>query len=137
MTSSVLKFLNGAYHITEQEYPIFFLVGINKIYTKTDLMEFEHSQEVDPLNAKLPKISVRFGIDNTSDEYNPNNEAGMSKYLMERQEIRTRYGYKLGDSIEWIDGGVFYLSEWEAPQNGISLLISKLVTFWNLCVLLT
>jgi hypothetical protein len=95
-------------------------VGINKIYTKTDLMEFEHSQEVDPLNAKLPKISVRFAIDNTSDEYNPNNEAGMSKYLMERQEIRTRYGYKLGDSIEWIDGGVFYLSEWEAPQNGIS-----------------
>ncbi|NLP33481.1 MAG: hypothetical protein GX353_10095 [Oligella ureolytica] len=95
-------------------------VGINKIYTKTDLMEFEHLQEVDPLNAKLPKMSVRFGIDNTSDEYNPNNEAGMSKYLMERQEIRTRYGYKLGDSIEWIDGGVFYLSEWEAPQNGIS-----------------
>jgi len=95
-------------------------IGINRIYTKTDLLEFEHLQEVDPLNAKLPKISVRFGIDNTSDEYNPNNEAGMSKYLMERQEIRTRYGYKLGDSIEWIDGGVFYLSEWEAPQNGIS-----------------
>lgn len=95
-------------------------VGINKIYTKTDLMEFEHSQEVDPLNSKLPKTSIRFGIDNTSDEYNPNNEAGMSKYLMERQEIRTRYGYKLGDFIEWIDGGVFYLSEWEAPQNGIS-----------------
>lgn len=95
-------------------------IGVNRIYTKTDLMEFEHLQEVDPLNAKLPKISVRFGIDNTSDEYNPNNEAGMSKYLMERQEIRTRYGYKLGDSIEWIDGGVFYLSEWEAPQNGIS-----------------
>lgn len=95
-------------------------IGINRIYTKTDLMEFEHLQEVDPLNAKLPKMSVRFAIDNTSDEYNPNNEAGMSKYLMERQEIRTRYGYKLGDSIEWIDGGVFYLSEWEAPQNGIS-----------------
>jgi len=95
-------------------------IGINRIYTKTDLLEFEHLQEVDPLNAKLPKISIRFRIDNTSDEYNPNNETGMSKYLMERQEIRTRYGYKLGDSIEWIDGGVFYLSEWEAPQNGIS-----------------
>ena len=94
-------------------------VGINKIYTKTDLMEFEHLQEVDPLNAKLPKISVRFGIDNTSDEYNPNNEAGMSKYLMERQEIRTRYGYKIGGSVEWIKGGVFYLSEWDAPQNGM------------------
>jgi len=94
-------------------------VGINKIYTKTDLMEFEHLQEVDPLNAKLPKISVRFGIDNTSNEYNPNNEAGMSKYLMERQEIRTRYGYKIGGSVEWIKGGVFYLSEWDAPQNGM------------------
>lgn len=95
-------------------------VGINKVYYKTDLMSFEHTQEVDPLATKLPKIAVKFEIDNTSDDYNPVNLNGQSKYIMERQEIRTRYGYKIGDTVEWIDGGVFYMSAWDAPQNGMS-----------------
>ena len=38
---------------------------------------------------------------------------------MERQEITVKYGFKIGDSIEWLDCGVFYLSQWSAPQNGL------------------
>jgi hypothetical protein len=60
----------------------------------------------------------------------------MSKYMMERQQVSTRYGFKLDnaqdsqtggatdtnttDNIEWIRGGTYYLSQWSAPQNGIS-----------------
>src|SRR5690606_3509670 len=50
---------------------------------------------------------------------NPDNQAGISKYLAERQEIQVRYGYKIGSGIEWIPGGTFYLSGWDAPQNGL------------------
>ena len=40
---------------------------------------------------------------------------------MERQEIKSRYGLRLEDgSIEWINGGTFYLSEWYAKQNGMT-----------------
>ena len=95
-------------------------VGINKVYSKQDVMTYSHSQTVDPLSAALPKAEITFGIDNTSNDYDPNNITGMSKYLMERQEIRTRYGYQFGGVKEWIPGGVFYLSEWESPQNGLN-----------------
>jgi hypothetical protein len=66
-------------------------------------------------------MEISFSIDNVNGEYNPYNTQGMAKYLMERQEVKTRYGLKLNDgSVEWIDGGTFYLSEWQAKQNGIT-----------------
>jgi hypothetical protein len=40
---------------------------------------------------------------------------------MERQEVKTRYGFKVNDeTTEWIEGGIFYLSSWDAPQNGMT-----------------
>ena len=40
---------------------------------------------------------------------------------MERQEVKSRYGLRLDDgSIEWINGGTFYMSEWYAKQNGLT-----------------
>ena len=34
--------------------------------------------------------------------------------------MRVKYGLKLNDdTIEYIPAGVFYLSEWESPQNGL------------------
>ena len=44
----------------------------------------------------------------------------LAKYMIERQKIQTRYGFRLGDEVAWIPGGVYYLSEWSAPQNGLS-----------------
>ena len=124
-------------------------LGNTITYEKGDLFgTFTHSQEVDPLSAKMPKISLKFGVNNVDDSYNPYNQAGISKYLVERQEIQVRYGYRIqsgvkwfmledltwgdieGESwgglatydegeIEWIPGGTFYLSGWDAPQNGL------------------
>lgn len=96
------------------------LIGIEKIYTKAQLMAYEHSMEVDPLSASLPKAEIKFEISNLNGEYNPDNPTGAEKYLMERQAVKARYGYKLGDTVEWIDAGTFYTSEWETPQNGIT-----------------
>ena len=96
-------------------------VGVRRVYSKTDLLSYSHNQTVDPISTSLPKMEIKFSIDNSDDSYNPYNPNGLSKYLMERQEIKTRYGLKLNDNtIEWIKGGSFYLSEWYAKQNGIS-----------------
>ena len=95
-------------------------IGMSKKYSKKELFSFSHSQTADPISTELPKSDISFSIDNTDNSYNPQNEKGLSKYLIERQEIKTRYGYKMDDgSIEWIDGGIFYLSEWDAEQNGM------------------
>lgn len=97
------------------------LVGMNKVYSKTELFNYTHSQSVDPLSTSLPKTEINFSIDNVDGEYNPYNEEGMAKYLMARQEVKARYGLKLNDgSVEWIKGGTFYLSEWYAKQNGLT-----------------
>lgn len=96
------------------------VIGIDKSYTKNDLFSYGHSQSVNPLSTELPKIEVNFSISNIDNSYNPHNAQGLSKYLMERQEIKVRYGYKINDKTEWIDGGRVYLSEWDAPQDGMT-----------------
>ena len=97
-----------------------FLPGAIKTYSKTELFSFEHSQEVDPISASLPKSEISFSIDNSNNEYNPNNLDSMAKYLVERQEVKARYGYKVDGEAEWIDCGTFYMSEWDAPQSGMT-----------------
>ena len=95
-------------------------LGLSVTYEKGELFgTFTHSQEVDPLSATMPKMSLKFSINNVDDSYNPYNQAGISKYLAERQEIQVRYGYRTRRGIEWIPGGTFYLSGWDAPQNGL------------------
>jgi hypothetical protein len=97
------------------------LVGLNKVYGKSTLFDYSHNQTVDPVSTSLPKFEIKFSIDNVEGEYNPHNPQGLAKYLMERQEVKARYGLKMDDgSVEWIDGGTFYLSEWYAKQNGMT-----------------
>lgn len=96
------------------------LIGIEKIYSNPDIMQFSHTMLVDPLSADLPKAEIKFQIKNINGEYNPDNPTGAEKYLMERQSVQTRFGYKLNGAVEWIKAGTFYTSEWETPQNGIT-----------------
>jgi hypothetical protein len=95
-------------------------VGVNRIYGKSDITGYEHEQDISPISASAPMNRMSFSIDNSGNIYDPNNETGLSKYLMERQEMSVRYGMKISDgNIEYIPAGRFYLSEWDAPQNGL------------------
>lgn len=95
-------------------------LGVEKVYSKSDLMKFEHSQSADLLSAALPKNSIVFDLRNDDARWNPDTPTGSEKYLMERQEIRVRYGMRVNGGIEWIKGGTFWLSEWSTPSNGMS-----------------
>jgi hypothetical protein len=95
-------------------------VGVKKVCDKSDLMNYKHSMSVDLLSAKLPKNEITFNLNNADGGYNPLNQSGVSKYLIERQRFVVRYGYKIQGSVEWINAGTFYLSEWNIPQNGIT-----------------
>ena len=96
------------------------VIGIDKSYSKTDLFSYSHSQSVNPLSAELPKIEINFSLNNVDNAYNPHNPDTLSQYLIERQEVKVKYGYKINNRIEWINGGRLYLSEWDAPQDGIT-----------------
>lgn len=95
-------------------------VGVHKVYAKGNLFGYTHEQTVDPISTALPKASISFSVDNSDNTYNPYNEEGLSKYLMQRQEVKARYGYKMDDGrVEWVKGGTFYLSSWKAAQNSL------------------
>lgn len=96
------------------------ILGIVQTFTRAEIMNFSHKMTVDPLSASLPKSEIVFEVKNLNGEYNPDNPQGSAKYLLERQIITARYGYKLPDGIEWINAGTFFMSEWETPQNGIT-----------------
>lgn len=97
----------------------YFVIGTDIIYTKDDLMSYTHTQSVDLLSGALPKNAITFSLDNTSGQWNPDNEEGAEKYLLQRQALKIKYGMKVDDTVEWINGGTFYLSEWSTPMNGL------------------
>lgn len=96
------------------------LIGVNKVFGKSNLMGYEHEISADPLSATLPKNSIMFEISNVDGYWNPENPQGAAQFLAERQKIMVKYGYKIGTEIEWIEAGTFWLSEWYTPQNGIT-----------------
>ncbi len=72
------------------------------------------------MSAKLPKAEISFSISNLEGEYNPFNPLSQARYLIERQRIVVKYGYKLNGGVQWIKAGGFYLSDWVTPQNGVT-----------------
>lgn len=93
-------------------------LGLGITFTKRELIDFTHEREGDLSSGFISKNSITFSVDNTTGIWNPDNPQGSVKYLTERQKLRVRYGMRVGDEIEWIEGGVFYLSEWDTPSNG-------------------
>lgn len=96
-------------------------MGIEKVYTKEDLLGFDHSQTADLLSATLPKNTISFRLRNEDNRWNPDNPTGSEKYLLEQQEVKLRYGMRVDGGIEWIKGGTFWLSEWSTPSNGLEV----------------
>lgn len=94
-------------------------VGIIHTYEKGDLMGYSHEEFCDILSGELPVSRMTFTLDNSDSKWNPLNPAGEYKYLLEQQTIVVRYGMNVDGVVEWIDGGTFFLSEWNTPSNGI------------------
>lgn len=86
---------------------------------KNDILSFTGEQSGDLLSASLPKNNISFSVDNSDGRWNLTNPSGVGKYLMEQQKLTVRYGMTVNGATEWIPGGTFYLTEWNAPSNGV------------------
>ena len=108
-------------------------LGIREVYTKSALLSYDHTETADLLSASLPKSEIVFSLDNSTGRWNPSNPSGAEQYLIERQEIVVKYGMKVGNSVEWIDGGSLWLSEWNTPANGLEATFTARdsITFAN------
>ena len=97
------------------------LIAFGHVVTfhKGDVLSYTHEQHGSLNSAELPKNSINFTLDNTDGRWNPSNPSGDGKYLSERQEVNVRYGLLVNNTVEWVNAGRFYLSEWRAPANGL------------------
>lgn len=96
------------------------MFGQRIVFTKDDIVSYSHEQSGSPLGTELSKNAIEFEVDNSDGRWNPLNYSGMAKYLYERQKVTVRYGLQTISGVEWMQAGVFYLSEWKAPSNGIT-----------------
>lgn len=108
-------------------------LGGESVFMKDDLLGYTHSQSSDLLSATLPKNTITFRLRNEKSQWNPDNLEGQAQFLTDQQEIKVRYGMVLPGGVEWIDGGVFWLSEWDVPSNGMeaSFTARDLLTFMS------
>lgn len=108
-------------------------LGATTVLSKGDLLGYTHTQSADLLSAALPKNEITFQLRNESGQWNPDNPIGYGQYLLDQQEVHVRYGMKLPTGVEWIEGGVFWLSEWEVPSNGLEATFTARdsLTFMN------
>lgn len=100
------------------------VMGYVMTFTKKDIFEYTHEQNGHLNSGELPKNSIDFTLDNTDGKWNPSNPTGLEQYLSERQKLKVRYGLNIGNDIEWIKAGTFYLSEWRVPSNGLEAVFA-------------
>lgn len=96
-------------------------LGLRQEYDKKDLISFSYENETDVIGTVQPTNKLKFEVDNTSSTYDPDNDKGLAKYILEQQRITAKVGFKVDDNtVEWIPLGIYYLSSWSAPQKGLT-----------------
>ena len=95
-------------------------IGSTKTFTKADIISYKQNMKSSLFAYELLDHNIEFEFDNSDDEWNPDNPTGIYSSLAVRQEIQVKYGYLINGAYEYISGGIYYLSEWNTPQNGIT-----------------
>lgn len=102
----------------------YILLGIKIVFAKKDVISFTHISSRDPISGQLSADGIDFSVDNSQKKWDVLNPKGRFRYLYDRQPVSVRYGMQIGEDIEWISGGNFFLSEWSVPANGIEATFS-------------
>lgn len=89
------------------------------VFDKNQIISYTHEQSGDPISRELSMSKIEFSLDNSDGRWNLQNPDGLTVYLCEQRKLTVRYGLQLDSGIEWIQAGVFYLSEWKVPNNGL------------------
>ena len=89
------------------------------VFDKNQIISYTHEQSGDPISRELSMSKIEFSLDNSDGRWNLQNPEGVAIYLCEQRKLVVRYGLQLDSGIEWIQAGVFYLSEWKVPNNGL------------------
>lgn len=96
-----------------------FKLGRYLVFDKSKIISYSHTSSRDPISGQLSQDSISFSLDNSDRTWDSVNPQGIYKYIYERQPISVRYGMDIDGTVEWVNGGKFFLSEWSVPSNSV------------------
>lgn len=77
--------------------------GDQKVFVDEEIASTKQSHDIDPLSRRLPKETMQFTILDFEHQYDPDNPAGVWKYIAEKSAVGIQFGHELPDrSIEWV-----------------------------------
>lgn len=77
--------------------------GDQKVFVDEEIASTKQSHDIDPLSRRLPKETMQFAILDFEHQYDPDNPAGVWKYIAEKSAVGIQFGHELPDrSIEWV-----------------------------------
>ena len=108
-------------------------LGIRLVYTNDDIKRYISKHRCDPYSFYLPSGKINFSIDNSNGQFDPTDSGSYFKYLSENQKVSVRVGYKIDGLMEWINNGVFYLSDWSnlTSADKANFVAEDLLTGWT------
>jgi len=86
--------------------------GLYRFYDNSTLINAEEKRMIDQTSSSLPIPSFTFTVLDKEEIFNRDNTQGISQYLTQRQPIKVTYYQVTDDGEIEIDGGTYYLKEW-------------------------
>lgn len=102
----------------------FTMDGVTKEYDENYIIGIDILEEMDTLSTTIPSNEARITLDNTDGEFNFLNLRNIHQILAKRPKIEIEIGLELGDTIEFVPMGTYYLIEW---KNSIGAMTIELI----------
>ena len=99
-----------------------FLFGYGLSFGNDEVISSSYESVISPIGETLPQSDFSVTLKNYDKYFNVDNPKSPINYLEPRQQITVQYGYELSeDVVEWVNGGKFFLSDWEADDSKATL----------------
>jgi hypothetical protein len=82
--------------------------GATLSFQSSDILNAEHTQEVNPISTTLPKNELTFSVVNFDKVYNADNPSGMWAFMDQQQPVRLYYGLDVNGTKELIKADTLY-----------------------------
>lgn len=91
----------------------------------------ESASEVSPISDKLPTTSFEWTLFNFDQEFQPGQDTGIQKYLMDQQPVKYEWGYPLNDgTIEWVLGNTLLTTgDPSFPKDRVTLTATDTLSY--------
>lgn len=108
------------------------ILGVGLYFDNTDIIDSTMSQYVSAIAEEIPYINFDVLVDDSDNLYNVDDTSSVINFLETKQSVYVSYGLELDDgTIEWLDGGSLYLSDWKSQKGQMQFYAKDKFSFMD------